>query len=108
MAVLSDIWSKIKSIGGYILGGIAAVLGVLFGIERSRRKNAEREADNAKAEKAVAVEEKRMEESAKDSVASLSEAVSAVDAKTEEKIAEAVQSDSQKDAYNRIVGEWNK
>lgn len=77
-----------------VIGIIAAVFALLFGIERMRRKNADKRADNAEAGKHKAEAEKRA-----------TEAGLQAERKTAERIGRI---DEEKKAYSAAVEDFNK
>lgn len=86
----------LKKIWGYVASFGIAIFAVLFGIERLRRKNAERERDNAKAEARVSDVEKE----------GASTALGAM-ADTAKKIQEIENEADDEQDYPSAVDDWN-
>ena len=94
----------LKKIWGYIASFGIALFAVLFGIERFRRKGAEKERDEAETKAEIAVNEKKATEKVAESVADVSKRFQEIDEKEDETRANV---DEGKADYNSIVGDWN-
>lgn len=94
----------LKKIWGYIASFGIALFAVLFGIERVRRKSAEKARDKAETKAEIAVTEKRATEKVAESIADISEQFQKVDEKEEEM---RVNADEGEADYNSIADDWN-
>lgn len=90
-----------------IVTGIFAFFSIILGIEKTRRKNAERKADNAEAKSEVLKVEKVSTEQAIESVNDVVSKVDEVTVHTEQLKEEVKKSENQKDTYNNIVNSFN-
>ena len=94
----------LKKIWGYIASFGIALFAVLFGIERVRRKSAEKARDEAETKAEIAVTEKRATEKVTESIADISGKFQEVNKKEKEVRDKA---DEGKTDYNGIADDWN-
>lgn len=76
---MNGLFDWLKKAGTWILLFFLSILSVILGIERHRRRNAERERDNAEAEAKVSDVERKGSEVALESITNVMEKVQEID-----------------------------
>lgn len=95
----------IKKFFNWILAGFTVLLGILFGIERFRRKKTEKDLDAAESENATLNIEKKELENAQEVSKTVDEKINDVTKKSDEK-REKVNEGTE--TYNSIVDDFNR
>lgn len=95
---------KIKKLANWIFVLVIGFLGLLLGIERWRRKGAERREEEAKAKAEKSETEKKGAVTARNSQKEVSEKLSVKDQRDAERIKEVA---TGKTSYNDLVDDWN-
>ena len=101
-------WNTPKTLVKCFVAFIVALLCILLGIERKRTKKALETIEELKEENYTTEVEKTRLEQAVSVSEEVIEGVKEVQSETEQKIEEVRKADSQKKAYNDIVGRFNK
>lgn len=98
---------KVKAVIGAIGAGIIAILSILLGFFVHKSKKEGERADKAEADSHRAGIEKEAVSTAYDSIRKTAEETGEIDAREDEALRNIDDSESQKDSYNGIVGDFN-